>query len=109
MSMKQHTVTIANGGTTSEAIRMDSYAFGGLILPGTLTSTACTFTVCNTAGGTFVPLADATGAHISITVAASHAIAITGTAGEALAPWAFIKLVFGSAESGDRLVTIVLK
>jgi hypothetical protein len=109
MAMKQKTVTIASGGTTSEAIRMDNYAFAGLILPGTLTSTACTFTVSDTATGTFVPLADGAGNHISITVAASHAIAITGTAAEALAMWAYVKLVFGSAEGGARQVVCCLK
>lgn len=100
------TITIASSGTTSEAIAASGAALFGMLLPGTLTSTTCTFTVCDTATGTFLALYDSTGTIVaSTTVAASHAIDLPTQ----LAAFPFFKVVMGSSEGAARTIKIVTK
>lgn len=99
------TVTIASGGTTSDAFVVGGYSFGGVITPAALTSTALSFSVCGSHGGTYVPLTDTAGATISVTVAASKAVALPPE----LFGFAYAKVVGGSSEGADRVLTITLK
>jgi hypothetical protein len=103
------TATIASGGTTSEAIPLLDVAMAGFITPAALTGTAFTFTVCNTADGTFVALYDSEGNPVSVTVTTSRAYGLTGSEADALAPWPFAKIVSGSAEGGERSIVVCLK
>lgn len=70
------TTTIAVSAATSAPIVFDGYSFGGFILPAEYDgTTGITFTVCDTRGGTYVALEDATGAAISVVGEASKAYA----------------------------------
>ena len=105
----QVAVAIANGGTTSAAIPVHGYAQFGLIMPAALTSTAITFTACQSATGTFMPVYDSDGTAVSVAVAASRALGLAGSEADALAPWPFIKLVCGSAEGAARTIQLCMK
>lgn len=102
-------VTIASGGTTSSVICARDATSYGLITPAALTSTAFTFTVCDTATGTFVTLMDSAGNTPSVTVTTSTGYAITGSEADALAPWAYFKLVGNSAEAAARTIKVCKK
>lgn len=103
------TADIANGQTTSQALRVTGGVICGLITPAALTGTAITFTACDTVDGTFVPVYDSDGNQVSVAVAASRALGLSGTEADALAPWPFIKLVSGSAEGAAREIKVVLR
>lgn len=102
-------LTIANGGTTSEAVQLREYVMVGLLLPATLTSTAITFTASNLEGGTYVDVYDSDGNQVSLIVAASRAIGLSGAEADALAPFEWIKVVCGSAEGAERTIVLVKK
>lgn len=96
---------MAASGTTSGAFTVDGYSFGGVQLPGTLTSTAITFTVSDTLAGTYVELTDSTGSAISQTVAASKAFALPPE----LFAFKYAKLVCGSSEGSARSIVVTKK
>jgi hypothetical protein len=102
-------VPIANGETTSAVVCLRDHAMVGLITPAALTSTAITFTASTTEGGTFVPVYDSDGSVVSLAVAQARAIGLSGAEADALAPFVWIKVVCGSAEADDRVLTLVLK
>ena len=99
------TAAVAASGTTSGAFPVDGYSFGGVQCPASLTSTAMTFTVCDTLAGTYVALVDSSGNAISQTVAASKAFALPS----ALFSFKYAKLVCGSAEGAARDFVVTVK
>jgi hypothetical protein len=103
----RHDLTIASGGTTSPAL--DLAALGeqvvGIVTPATLTSTTITFTCCAT-GTTFVPLYDSTGTQVSVTVGTSRFIYLSPAI---FAGVAQLKLVGGSSEGGDRVISVLTR
>lgn len=103
------TVSIANAGTTSDAIGIGDYTIAGVITPSALTSTAITFTASATQSGTFVPVYDSDGNQVSLAASTSRAIGLSASEADALAPWSWIKVVCGSAEGAARTLTLVLK
>lgn len=109
-SNRSTTATIPSGGpTASGVIDLLHYRHLGFIFPA-MTSTAVTFTVCDTRDGTFVALTDADGAAVSLAVtSAARAVGLHEDERDALAPWRFVKLVPGSAEAAARSVVIVMK
>jgi hypothetical protein len=98
-------VGIANGETTSAAIDFRQYAFGGIKMPGTITSTTLKYTVAEKSDGTFVDLYDSTNTLINPTIAASRAYPLP----DELAGWPYFKIVLGSAEGAARVLTFVAK
>ena len=96
---------MAASGTTSGAFTVNGYSFGGVQCPASLTSTAMTFTVCDTLAGTYVALVDSSGNAISQTVAASKAFALPS----ALFSFKYAKLVCGSAEGAARDFVVTVK
>ena len=104
-----HTALVASGGTTSQALQVAQGTIAGLITPGTLTSTAITFTACDTVDGTFVAVYDSDGNQVSVAVAASRACGLSGEEADALAPWPYIKVVCGSAEGADRSIKVIVR
>ena len=70
------TVTIATDADLTDAAVCDGYSFGILYIPSNFDGTQIKFHVCDTYGGTYVPLVDDTGTDITYTVAASKAIAL---------------------------------
>lgn len=101
-TLPTQTATIANAATTSSEIKLDGAAFGGVILPATMTGTTMTFTVSDASGGTYVALTDSAGNAISQTIAASKGFALPP---EAFA-FPYLKLVSGSAEGGARSILV---
>ena len=99
------TAAVAASGTTSGAFPVDGYSFGGVQCPASLTSTAMTFTVCDTLAGTYVALVDSSGNAISQKVAASKAFALPS----ALFSFKYAKLVCGSAEGAARDFVVTVK
>ena len=97
---------MAVSGATSGVVTVDGYSFGGFILPSTFDGTAMTFTVCDTYGGTYVALEDATGASISIVVEASKAYAFPPE----LFAFPYAKMVSGTSQSTtDTVIAVSLK
>lgn len=106
---RTQTLTVANGGTTTEAFKFwDSMAVG-FITPTLLTSLEVAFTVCDTVDGTFRTLYDSAGNVPTITVTTATAYAITGSEADALAPWAYFKMVFSAVEAAERSIVVTKK
>jgi hypothetical protein len=99
-------ITIAVSTTVSAAVDLLGFTLVGLILPAAFTGTAITFQVSDSLAGTYVPLRDATGAAVSVTVAQGTAAVLDPTT---FAGWRFVKLVSGSAEAADRTVKLALR
>jgi hypothetical protein len=101
-------VTIANGATLSTAADLSNgQTLAGLILPAALTSTAITFTMCDTSAGTFVPVYAAGGAAVySLTVGAARYVPVDR---DAFAGAKFVKVVGGSSEGGARTIRLSLR
>lgn len=102
------TVTVANGAQTSdEAALTSGQTLVAIITPGTLTSTAMTFTASDVSGGTFVAVRDVGGASAySITVAANYYVPVDP---RVFAGARAVKCVAGSAEGGDRTIKLVVR
>jgi hypothetical protein len=98
------TLTIANGATTSDAVRAAGFALFGLVMPSSFTGTTLTFTVSHD-GTTYQALYDNTGTAVSLTVAASRSFDLP----TALASWPYFKVVSGSSEGAARTLQIVKK
>jgi hypothetical protein len=103
------TISIASGQTTSAEEDIQDYMVAGLITPSALTSTTITFQASNASGGTFVDVYDSDGNQVSLAVAASRAIGLSGAEADALAPFKWIKVVCGSAEGAARTIQLILK
>ena len=99
------TVTIAESGTTSQAVDVGEWLIAGIVTPAALTGTALTFTGALEEGGTYRALVDSSGTPISVTVSADDHILIEP---QTFAGVSWIKLVSGSAEAADREITLVL-
>ena len=98
-------MSVAASGTTSDEFVVDGCSFGGVECPASLTSTAMTFTVCNTKRGTYVTLTDGNGSDVSQTVAASKAFALPA----ALFSFKYARLVCGSSEGAARDFVVTVK
>lgn len=103
------TVTIASGATDSEAIRVDNYVVAGLLMPAAFTGTAITFLASDKKDGTFRAVYDSDGVQVSAAVAISQAVGLSSGEADAMAPWAYIKLVSNAAEAADREIGVALK
>jgi hypothetical protein len=99
-------VTIASSGTISTAANLGDGVLTMLLMPATFTGTAVTFQVAESADGTYRALTDSAGAAVSVTVAASKAVALNPTTFLGVR---HIKVVSGSAEGGARTVTLVTR
>lgn len=100
-------VVILINTTSTPVIDLKGLALVGLKTPAALTGVAFTFTVCETADGTFVPLkTTASGTALSYTVAASGYYVIDP---KDFAGVRFIKIVSGSTELAARTLLLSLK
>lgn len=98
------TATIASGETKSGSIDLHETAQAGFILPAAFTGTAITFEV-SADNVTFAPLEGSDGNPVSLTVSQGNAYAFPIST----FPFAFAKIVSGSAEGADRSITICRK
>ena len=103
------TVVVASGGTTSGAFYIGDHAMVGVQTPSALTSTAITFLASTEKDGTYTAVVDSSDAPVSLAVAASEAIGLSGAELDALAPWTWLKLVCGSTEAAERTFIVALK
>lgn len=91
------TATIANGGTTSNAVALGrDYEYINVILP-TLTAGTLKMQVCDTYGGTYQDLGSS-----AITASTTGAYSDTWTLGG----WSFIKIVSSADQSGDKAIKV---
>ena len=96
------TATIANAGTTSNAVDVRGFPFGTISTPGTMTGTVFTFLGSSDNGVTFNPVCDTNGNAVSKTWSTSKGYPFPPE----LAGYTHFKIVGGSAESGARSFNI---
>ena len=107
--------TILNGAAISGVIQMTDFAMGSVILPAAWTAASIAFKVCDTFGGTYVPLRTSAGAIVEITGPATGAAAAYPLPAELL-PCQYFKIWSAAAGAGtdtnqgaDRAITVMLK
>lgn len=101
--------TILSGQTVSDVVDLGGARLVGVITPSSLTGTAMTFQASTASDGTFTPVYKTDGtttAQFSITVSTSRWTVIPP---EWFAGIRFLKVVSGTAEGGNRTITLVLK
>ena len=105
--------TIPNGTGISGVIDMRDYSMGQIIVPSAWTAAAIAFKVCDTPGGTFVPLCGATGAVVEISGVLTSNSAAYPLPAELLSSMFFQVWSETSGSStnqgADRILTVVLK
>lgn len=110
---KTRTSTIADGGNLGTAVDLDDAIAVGVIIDSLWDSgDQLGFKVCDTEGGTYVPLYGSDAALVTLAVVASCAYALDT---EEIAPWRFIKAWSqngsgeNAAQTGGAVVTFVMK
>jgi hypothetical protein len=109
------TANIANAAALSQALDVGAARAVGVIVPAAWTAADLTFAVCDTAGGTFVPLFDDTGTEVRIVgPAVNTARSLSPTAAAALGAWRFVKFRSGTNavpvnQGAARALAVVLK
>jgi hypothetical protein len=113
--LTRSTATIKNGESVSNAIRIKYAKYVGLLTPSAWTAADIAFQVSHD-GSTFVDLYDDSGSRVTVTAAASRAIALD-LAALSLSMWDFVKLESVSTSDSDtavnqgaeRTITVVSK
>lgn len=100
-------VTIPSGQTTSAAFRLGGHRIGAIRTPAALTGTALTFTTSDSEAGTYLPVWTDSAA-VSLVVAASRHIAMGVDEANAIASCDWLKIVSGSTEAADRILSVVI-
>ena len=96
------TVTIANGATESSAGALGGTALLGMVLPAEFDGTSMTFKV-STDGVTYQTFKNLAGVTATAIVAESNSYGIVAND---FAAWRFIKLVAGTAQTGNTIITL---
>lgn len=104
--MFDKTITILNTATASSVVECAGLTFCGVKFPAAFTGTTITFQMCDTIGGTYVPVHNAAGTAISYTIAANRYSAIDPKDFYGIN---FLKIISGSAQAADRTLTVSLK
>jgi len=104
---------IAISTSLSGAIEIGAVDAIGLVMPAAMDGTSITFAVCDTLGGTYVPLYDDTGVEVTVTHAASRAVSLS-TVLASMFPWKFMKIRTGSVgtpttQTAARTIKVVTK
>ena len=97
------TIVVATSTTVSSECDLGGTMIVGIQTPATFTGTAITFQAATASGGTYNAVKDGAGSSVSVTVANGQYIAIDPTKLKGIR---FIKLVSGSVEGADRILTI---
>ena len=100
------TATIASIGTTSEAIDLMGCELVGLHLPSSFTGTTIKITTAPTLGGTYQNVLSG-GSDYTLAVAQGKYVPIENLA--ILAGCRFIKIVSGSSEAAERVITLATR
>lgn len=96
---------ILSGQPLTAAIATQGLSLCGVKLPAAFTGTALTFLACDTLGGTYIPVYNASG-QVSYTVAASRYVAIDPKDFFGIS---FLKIQSNSNEGADRTLVCSLK
>lgn len=99
-------VTIASGGTVSSEADLVGLSVCGIVMPATFTGTVVTFQTSTSSGGTFQGLYDYTNTAVGATVTQGRNYSLNPAN---FAAWRYVKAVSGSAEGGDRIVTLICR
>ena len=102
------TATIALGETTSNAIPLRGRMVLGLRIPATIEGTAITFTASEEFAGTYADVYDSNGNQVSVAVAASRFIGLSGSEADAVSAAPFIKLVSNAAGGENAAVDVIV-
>lgn len=98
---------VASGQQVSSVLNTGGAVLCGVLLPAALTSTALTFLTCDTADGTFVPVASTTdGTVLTFTVAQGTYCAVDPKDFSGIQ---FMQIKTGSAEGAARTLICSLK
>jgi hypothetical protein len=108
------TATIGNNASLSAAVDIGPMRSIGIIMPAAWTAADLTFQVCDTLGGTYVNLYDASGTEVDIAVTTSKAYTLSAAMTRLIAPWRYLKVRSGTAgvpvaQGGARSIVIVGK
>lgn len=95
--------TILNGTSTTNGVDMGVYRAVGLSIPAAFTGTTLTFK-SSYSGNSHVPVHDSSGSAISVTVGPSRRVVLNPANFYGIR---HLQIVSGSAESADRVITIV--
>lgn len=101
------TVTIADGATESDVLRVGDYLPCGIKTPSGWTTASITFTVSESEGGTFVPLHDTDGNAVTITSAAASRWYAFAPQDFASTP--YLKLVSSVAQAGGDALIVAMR
>jgi hypothetical protein len=100
------TLTVASGSNLSGVVDTTGYGNVGIIVPATFDGASITFRVCDTSGGTFVPLYDITGQPVTVPLAPSRASDLPGE----LMVWRFWRIETTTLQATtDTVFTLVLR
>ena len=101
------TVTIADGATESDVLRVGDYLPAGIKTPSGWTTADITFTASESEGGTYVPVYNTDGTALTISsVAASRWYAI---APQDFAGTPYLKLVSSVAQAGGDGLIVAMR
>jgi hypothetical protein len=103
ITRKNVRVILATSTTISEACALGGSAIFGLVVPSTFDGTTITFQVSHD-GTTYQALYDEFNVAVSMTVAASRSYNLPS----ALAPWSYLKLVCGSAQTTTDTAFVIV-
>jgi len=109
---KTKTLTVANGGTTSNTADLGivdgNQEIVGLIVVGTILSTTMTFNVSDD-GTLFQQLQTQAGSAVSITVASNKSVGLNQDTRAQLGRWRYVQGVMGSTETGGATIRLLVK
>ena len=104
MTVKAVTATIANAGTTTPTITLDSNrSLLGVEMPSAFTGTTITFTASSSSSGTPVPLYYESTLY-SVTVAASRFVSLNP---DVFAGVKYLQVVSGSTQAASRDLVLI--
>lgn len=98
---------IAQTETVSGDLYLGGLSISAITTPAALDSIALSFQV-SVDGVTWLPLNDADGSAVGLTIAVDEAIAL-GPLETYLAPWPYARLVAGTIETAERTFGVVLR
>lgn len=102
MAYTNQAITFSSGSTESSAADVRKYDMVGLITSTAFGSSAVTFRVATSSGGTYYDLYDgSTQVSVTVSTAGARAIAISNNA-VLLAPWGWLKVVGNSTADSAR-------
>lgn len=105
-----NTITIMNAGTVSGSVDLGDKQLVALSIPTSWDGGNLTLQASDTAGGTYLPVYDSSGAQVTIVVGgASRIVSLIGTQLQAVCSLRYVKVVAASAVAADRAIVVISK